>query len=41
MLIRDTLNLYQYSHLIDIQAHHSILVIRDLEMCSQDIVMLV
>nr|DAJ23292.1 MAG TPA: hypothetical protein [Caudoviricetes sp.] len=32
-LIMDTLNLYQYSHLIDIQVHHNILVIRDLVMC--------
>nr|DAJ27645.1 MAG TPA: hypothetical protein [Crassvirales sp.] len=41
MLIRGTLNLYQYSLLIDIQVRHNILVIRDLVMCSQDIVMLV
>jgi hypothetical protein len=36
----DTLNLYQYSHLIDIQAHRNILVIKDLAMCLEVIVML-
>nr|DAX50635.1 MAG TPA: hypothetical protein [Caudoviricetes sp.] len=39
MLIRDTLSSYQYSHLIDIQVLHSILVIRDLVMCLQVIAM--
>nr|DAR96963.1 MAG TPA: hypothetical protein [Caudoviricetes sp.] len=37
----DTLNLYQYSHLIDTQVHHNILVIKDLAMYLEVIVMLV
>jgi len=41
MLIRGTLNLYQYSLLIDIRVLHNTLEMKDLVMYLQDIVMLV
>nr|DAJ78126.1 MAG TPA: hypothetical protein [Caudoviricetes sp.] len=40
MLIKDTLSLYQYSHLTGIQVYLNILTIRDLVMYLQDIVVI-